>query len=103
MNAAPNKWKFTRRGKWILYPLFIIAFINFAVFWVGAVCLGGDAINGYARDGHYFLSSHGSCTEVSPAVWHYSYFHTISVWATHGLTFATAAILFMTGDMRRGG
>jgi hypothetical protein len=28
---------------------------NFAAFMVGAIYLGGDALNGKAVDGHYFL------------------------------------------------
>jgi hypothetical protein len=31
--------------------------------------LGGDALNGFVRDGHYFVGSHGSYTEVGAAEW----------------------------------
>jgi hypothetical protein len=56
---------------------------NFAAFMVGAVYLGGDALNGKAADGHYFLSNHGYLTEVSRAVFTYSEWHARSVFITH--------------------
>jgi hypothetical protein len=31
--------------------------------------LGGDALNGYVRDGHYFVGSHGSYSEVGAGEW----------------------------------
>ena len=64
-----------------------------------SIYLGGDAINGYIRDGHYFLGSHGSYTEVSSSVWTYSYYHSISTSVTHLLVFALAALFLNTGDM----
>ena len=60
-------------------------FVNFAVFWIAAVYLGGDAISGKAVDGHYFLSNHGHLTEVSQAVFTYSKWHVRSVFVTHPL------------------
>ena len=54
--------------------VFIIAvgILNFVAYGVAATCLGGDAINGRAENGHYFFSSHGKQTEVSEAVFNYS-------------------------------
>src|SRR5207248_8596590 len=94
MDTKSSRWTFTLRRILIFIPIFVIAFINFTVYWVAALCLGGDALNGYARDGHYYLGSHGAYTEVSRAVWRYSYCHTISTWVTHGLVFITGAIVF---------
>jgi hypothetical protein len=65
--------------------LFFIAFLNFTVFWIVAVSIGGDAISGRVEGGRYYLSNHGKLTEVSPRVWHYSRVHTISIWITHPL------------------
>jgi hypothetical protein len=65
--------------------LFFIAIINFMVFWITAVSIGGDAISGKAEGGRYYVSNHAKLTEVSPCVWHYSRVHTISVWITHPL------------------
>jgi hypothetical protein len=91
---------FTHRDKWIFIPVAVIATINFMAFWILGVYLGGDAISGYSRDGQYFLCSHGVYTEVSQTVWRYSYLHTVSVWVTYPLIFISAAILFLTGDMK---
>jgi hypothetical protein len=79
-----------------MYPIVVLALVNFAVFFVVAVMLDGDAINGHVQSGHYYLMSHGHYTEVSAAVWHYSYWHTISVFVTHGLVFVTWIVLSIT-------
>ena len=39
--------------------LFALCLANFALFFILAVYLGGDAVNGKIVDGHYFLMSHG--------------------------------------------
>ena len=92
-------WKMSRRAKSIFIPVFFIAFINFSFFIAVNECIGGDAINGYMKDGHYFSGSHGAYTEVSKAVWTYSYYHTVSMWVSHSLVFILAAIFMMTGEM----
>jgi len=63
--------------------LFILAMLNFAAFWLLALHLGGDALNGRAADGHFFLMSHGDYTEVSEQVFNYSRWHAMSLWLTH--------------------
>lgn len=63
--------------------IFILSMLNFAVFWLMAVHLGGDALNGHVTDGHYFLMSHGDFTEVSEEVFNYSRWHAMSLWITH--------------------
>ena len=65
--------------------LFIVAMVNFTVFWIAGVLLGGDAIGSKIHNGRYYLSSHGKYTEVSHGVWVYSKIHAISVWITHPL------------------
>ena len=82
-----NRMPLTARGKWILYPVVAVAIVNFVIFAVVALVIGGDAWNGHVDDGHYYVSSHGTITEVSRAVWYYSYGHVISVWVTHGSVF----------------
>ena len=54
--------------------LCVLGIVNFMVFWVVSVCLGGDALNGGSADGHYFLDRNHR-TEVSSGVWHYSLIH----------------------------
>lgn len=70
--------------------LFWIAILNFVVFVAIAVPLGGDALNGTAHDGHYYLMQHGTYTEVSRPVFIYSAFHTLSLLVTMPLGIAVA-------------
>lgn len=62
-----------------------LALVNFVSYVLIAAQLGGDAINGLARDGHYYLMSHGAYTEVSETVFTYSRWHAYSLWCTHPL------------------
>jgi hypothetical protein len=61
----------------------LIAILNFSSFWIIAVASGGDALDGKAEGGRYFLMSHGQYTEVSQAFFRYSSIHATSVWITH--------------------
>ena len=70
---------------------FVIGFANFAWFYLESVTQGGDALNGFVRDGRYFLASHGALTEVSRATWEWSRFHALSVFVTHPLAIAGGA------------
>jgi hypothetical protein len=47
-------------------------------FMVGTVILGGDAINGHAANGHYYLDGKGHLTEVSRTIFLYSKWHSIT-------------------------
>jgi hypothetical protein len=76
--------------------LIAIAMANFAAFLIGNALLGGDAIAGHAKDGHYFLSSHRRLTEVSKAVFTYRYWHTLSAYLTFPLTFVAIALIYPT-------
>ena len=67
--------------------IFGIGIVNFVLFFVGALYLGGDAINGKAAADHFYLMSHGQYTEVSEAVFTYSKWHVYSTWITHPLAF----------------
>src|SRR5438552_15087735 len=73
--------------KWSDFPvwlrvLVVVAVINFLSFVAIAQAHGGDALNGYKRDGKYFVCQHGGCTEVSRNFWWYSYCHAIGMWIT---------------------
>jgi hypothetical protein len=92
-------WLISQSAKYIFIPVFYLAILNFACFVIIGLYLGGDALNGYAKDGHYFLDSHGRLTEVSSGVWTYSYYHAISVYFTHVSTFILLVIFLITGDM----
>lgn len=88
----------SKRGKRILIPIALLAFVNFAAFFVIAVSIGGDAVNGRIENGRYFVSNHGVATEVSSAVYWYSYIHVLTVFCTHGLTVLAVLLLIACGD-----
>ena len=83
----------------VLRTIFLLCILNFVVFWIVAVLIGGDAVNGYHQGGHYFLKSHGKATEVSEAVFDYSKWHARSLYATHPLAFICAALLLLRARM----
>lgn len=56
----------------------LLGMLNFVLFCGGALILGGDALNGHAAHGHFYLASHGQLTEVGRGVWTYSLLHALS-------------------------
>jgi hypothetical protein len=60
---------------------------NFVVFVVVTLVIGGDAFQGYSTAGHYFLNQKGHFTEVSKAIFIYSWWHTVSVLVTMPMMF----------------
>jgi hypothetical protein len=67
----------------------ILCGLNFVVFCIVAIAIGGDAINGKTVGGHFYLASHGKLTEVSEAVFTYSRWHVFSLIVTHPLAMIT--------------
>jgi hypothetical protein len=61
--------------------------LNFAVYALVATWLGGDAINGHAEAGRYYLALHGHSTEVSRDIFEYSRWHTYFLFAHLGAVF----------------
>ena len=74
-----------KRARVIGMMFFFGAIINFIAFVIGAIIIGGDAVNGKVEGDRYFVASHGKYTEVSYDTWFYSRIHTISVFVTHPL------------------
>jgi hypothetical protein len=66
--------------------------VDFAAFVVVSLCIGGDAINGYIKDGYYFVCMHGSCHEVTRTVFEYSRWHAISLFVFFPATFIVALL-----------
>ena len=81
------------RGSCIV--VFVLAWVNFTVYWIVGVCLGGFANIGRVEIGKYFLGSHGRYTEVSEAVFRYSRIHGQSTLITHALMFASVLLLLL--------
>lgn len=71
------------KSKRIFYSTLIIAAVNFALFFLIALAIGGDAVNGKTEGGKYYLANHGKYTEVSPVLYWYSFIHVITVLCTH--------------------
>lgn len=73
-----------------------ITIVNFVIFVGVAFYLGGDAVNGKAEGGHYYLygvraeNGHKVYTEVSEAVFNYSKWHVYSILVTWPLMMAAA-------------
>jgi hypothetical protein len=80
---------------WLALAAVVIGFANFFWFMIESTRLGGDALNGFARDGHYFVVSHGSTTEVDRATWEWSRFHVMSLLVTHPLAMVAGAYLLL--------
>ena len=68
--------------------IFGIALVNFAVFWLATVYLGGSAIGGKFEGGHFYLSSKGRYVEVSQSAFTFSRWHAYTMFGTHALAFA---------------
>ncbi|MGH8201160.1 MAG: hypothetical protein ACREVO_12505 [Steroidobacteraceae bacterium] len=100
MRAGHRFQSYSRRAKWVLYSTVALALINFFAFMIGLLYLGGDAMNGYVRAGHYFLCAHSQCVETSRAIWRYSYWHTLTALGGILLVFVETALLLNTGDIR---
>lgn len=54
---------------WIALGVIAFGLLNAGWQMSDSASLGGDALNGYVREGHYFVGSHGSYTEVGAAEW----------------------------------
>ena len=76
--------------------LFWIAILNFGAFIIMTLVLGGDAINGTAANGHYYLMSHGKYTEVGRGLFEYSIVHALS----QIVTMPVAAVVLIRARLR---
>jgi hypothetical protein len=76
-----------------LAALLALCSLNFMTFMIGIQVLGGDALNGYAKNGHFYLKNHAQITEVSESVYNYSLWHGRSIFLTHPLAMLAAGIL----------
>ena len=90
----------TTRAKRILHIVVAVAALNFTAFCVVGLSIGGDALNGRAAEGRYYLAHGGEETEVSRAIWVYSFIHAVSVFVTHGAVFVTFLYLYRKGELK---
>lgn len=97
MCRSKSKWKDV--PVWLRF-LALVTLVNFSIFWLIAVKSGGDAWNGYQKNGHFFLGSHGTYTEVTEAFWAYSYYHVVVTLITYAAVFVGIAI-FLNGKFKK--
>lgn len=85
----------SKRAEWIIgivaFVLIVVGAVNFSWFLAESKRLGGDALNGFVQNGHFYVSSHGVTTEVSEEAWRWNYFQGQSLPATHGLAMLSIA------------
>jgi hypothetical protein len=97
-----------RRRNKICVGIIALGTLNFLVYTITYAALGGDAHNGecklverpdgtqeaaYFVRGHFIRSLHGQETEVSLAVWVYSYLHSMSVLVTSAAIIISMLVL----------
>lgn len=88
--VASKSWQ-----PWLAVAVIIVCGVIGISFFVETAALGGDALNGYVNGGHYFVSSHGSDTEVSQGLWTLSRIHGVAMMISVPLgMFAMAFLLF---------
>jgi hypothetical protein len=82
-------WGYLHSLLGVIATLLIIAYLLVFLAAAGnSVYLGGDALNGYAQNGHYYVSSHGTTTEVTEEEW------SKSLWL-HQTMFYMAPVAFL--------
>lgn len=73
-----------------------LVFANFVWFYLETQSIGGDGLNGYVRDGHYFVTSHGASREVPEGVWMWSRIHAASVLIGFPIGLLAMAFILLT-------
>ena len=84
---------------WVPVVIFFGIFLNFLVFTVISLLIGGTAQNGMVADGKYYLGDHG-LNEVSKAVYYFSEAYTNFTDATFPLAFIAFPFLFLNERFR---
>ena len=85
---------------WIPVFVFYGLAVNFAIFFVLSLLLGGTADNGMITDGKYYLGDHGKFREVSKAVFVFSEAYTRFTMDTFPLAFVAFPFLFLNESIR---
>jgi hypothetical protein len=85
-----------------------LTILNFLVFVVLTMHLGGDALNGKIENSHYYLWGYNAhtgkkdCTEVKARVFQYSKYHLYTIFITWPIMLAGGFALKLTENRRRG-
>jgi hypothetical protein len=65
-----------------------------------ASLIGGDALNGHVQHERYYLASHNAATEVSKAVYDYSWWHAVASISQAVVTILLIGILSLVLEFR---
>ncbi len=85
---------------WIPVVIFFGVLLNFFLFFVTSIFLGGTAELGYIADGKYFLGDHGYYVEVSKMVFIFSEIYTKFTMAIFPLAFIAFPFMFLNKQFR---
>ncbi len=88
-----GRWQDRPAIRRVLLALAVIGFVNFCVYAIVAVLIGGNSWSGQEADGGFFVGMYGELTKVSHGVYAYSYWHTISVFITFPLCVLACVLL----------
>lgn len=89
MTATTTRWWLP----WLAVAVIVVGFANFLAFFIVSAALGGDGLNGHVTDGHYYVASHGTYTEVSEAAWTASRIHALVTMLSWPLVMLSMAFL----------
>jgi hypothetical protein len=79
----------------------IVGALNYGVWLKESLDLGGNALSGDVRDGHYFVANKGRYAEVTPEEWQHNRLHTQSVIVTQPVMLIALGYLVWTAARRR--
>lgn len=86
-----------KKYDWILatvaFIVCVAGVVNFYTFLNQSSQLGGDAINGYEQNGHYYVCAHGTCAEVPKSTWEQNRIQGIILFTAWPLVLASGAYL----------
>lgn len=77
---------------WLAVAVVVLGFVNFFWFMAASSALGGDALNGHVTDGHYYVASHGTYTEVSESAWTANRIHAMITMASWPIVILTMVL-----------
>jgi len=75
------------------YVVFIVAIVNFFIFYFNSISLGGDALNGKIENGQYYVGLHGRYTAVSQQEFEINKFHAYFLFISWPLAMVAATYL----------
>jgi hypothetical protein len=75
--------------------------LNYGIWLKESLDLGGNALSGEVRHGHYLVANKGRYVEVTPEVWEHNRVHTMSIFVTQPIMLIALGYLVWTAARRR--